>query len=293
MSNRGKVKPRGSLRKERHRYVTFLYGGGCFFLLLLIGTVALRVLYSAPNMVLVSETFDEILFEIAIPIGETGFGSMVIGIIIDQYQRRFGEDEESLKRFIAEEGIVDVFGSATDSRFVEYITHLVEQARVEITFVGLGLSVLRNNRDLTYTICHRANRVKSLRVSILLGDPNNAGVANRLAEEKDWHQNQNIFYPDTWPTEYFGSISAILSTELTEEAKTRVHLLRLDTCPMLTAAKVDDQLLFFMYGAPNMRGGDSPWVAIDGKAKDGKLVGFLNGMFDNYHEFVQQYSTNA
>jgi hypothetical protein len=286
MSNKEKIKARGSIQRERRRYISFLYIGGSFFLLLVIVAIALRVLYSTSTMSFISKTADAIIFDIAITIGEIGFGSAVIGIIIDQYQRRFSEDEENLSRFIADEGIVDVFGSATDPRLVEYLTHIVNQARLEITFVGLGLSVLRDNREMTQAICNRANQIRSLTVNVLVGDINNAGVANRLAEEKSWHQSKNIYYHDTWPTEYFGSISALLITGLNEDAKTRVRLLRLSTCPILTAAKIDDQLLFFPYGTPNIRGGDSPWVAIDGKAKDSKLANFLNDLFAYYQELI-------
>ena len=286
MSSKEQTKARGSIQRERRRYISFLYIGGSFFLLLLIVATALQVLYSTSAMFFVSNTVDEIIFDIAISVGEIGFGSAVIGIIIDQYQRRFGEDEESLSRFIADEGIVDVFGSATDPRLVEYLTNIVNQARLEITFVGLGLSVLRDNREMAQAIRNRANQIRSLTVNVLVGDVNNPGVANRLAEEKNWHQSKNIYYPDTWPTEYFGSISAMLTTGLNEDAKTRVRLLRLNTCPMLTAAKIDDQLLFFPYGTPNIRGGYSPWIVIDGKAKDSKLANFLNSLFAHYQELI-------
>ncbi len=287
MSDKETMKPRGRIQRERRRYLLFLYFGGSFFLLLIIIAIALKVLYSSSIMPLISKAVDEIVFEIAITIGETGFGSAVIGVLIDQYQRRVNEDEESLSKFVTDEGLVDVFNSATDPRLVEYLTHLVAQARLEITFVGLGLSVLRNNRELTQTIRNRANQVKSLTVNVLVGDINNAGVNNRLNEEKSWYQSKNLYYPDTWPTEYFGSISAMLTAELNEDAKTRVHLLRLETCPMLTSVKIDDQFLFFPYGTPNMRGGDSPWLAVDGKAKNSKFVKFLSDLFAYYQESVR------
>jgi len=273
---------RGGSREERKRYLWFTYIGGAFFFVLLVTTIIVRVLYSDPSKALISETADAILFEILLITAGTGFGSTVVGVVIDQYQRRFGEYQEEVNRFIFQEGVSDVFRSAEDPRLIQYLLELIPDARSEMVFIGLGLGILSHNREILTAIGERLNAVQSLRVGIYLGSANNEGVKNRIHEEKAWHHENKINYDETWVTRYPAEIRSVLHRIVNGDSTDRLRVVIVDDCPMCTVMKVDDRFLFFAYGSPNIRGSQSPWIVFDGRAINSKWVRFLYDVVSFY-----------
>ena len=84
MGKRARIKPRGSFQRERRRYVAFLYVGGCVFFLLVVVAVTFRVLYTNSVITLGSAIVDEMLYEILVIVGETGFGSAVMELLNEE-----------------------------------------------------------------------------------------------------------------------------------------------------------------------------------------------------------------
>lgn len=273
---------RGEAQIKRKRYLAFVYVGGVFFFLLLVVTIILKHLYSDPNESIISEVTDAILFEAFTVISGAGFASAVIGTIIDQYQRRVGESQVQLSRFIGSEGIVEVFRSATDPRLIQYVQSLILTANSEIFFVGLGLGLLSHNRELLNAIGDRLDAKKNLEVNIFIGKQTNPGVQNRINEEKEWHDKNGISYDPSWVTRYPNEISTVLQHRISEKSRNRLRIVDLDDCPMSTVVKIDDHFLFFVYGTPNIRGSQSPWIAIDKTNGNGEIVKFLNEIVNFY-----------
>lgn len=273
---------RGDAQIKRKRYLAFIYIGGVFFFLLLVVTIILKQLYIAPTQSLISEHVDAILFEVLVLISGAGFASSVIGTIIDQYQRRVGDSQVQLNRFIGNEGIVEVFKSASDPRLIQYIQSLISTATSEIFFSGLGLGLLAHNMDLLVAIGRRLEEKKNLEVNIFIGSHKNAGVQNRINEERDWHNKNGINYDPSWVTRYPAEIRSVLNHHLNDKTRSRLKIVDLEDCPMSTVIKIDDHFLLFIYGTPNVRGSQSPWLAIDRSNGNGEIVRFLSAIVNYY-----------
>lgn len=270
------------LQIERKRYLGFIYIGGLFFFILLVGTISLKYIYSSPDKYLISSSLDAIVFESLIEISGTVFAAAIIGTIIDQYQRRIGESQDKFSAFIAEEGIVNVFKSANDPLLIQDLQYHVSNARSEIVFIGLGLGILSHNLDILENIGKRLNERKSLEVNIFIGNEKNQGVMNRIKEEKDWHLKNNLHYNETWVSRYPAEIRSAIYRTVNEKAKSRLKIIDLDDYPMATVVKIDEHFLFFMYGTPDIRGSQSPWVALDISNGSGELVRFLSSIVEYY-----------
>lgn len=284
---------RANPKKERKRYLAFLYFGGLISFIVMIFTIIAKNVYADPNSALISEPADTILFEILIIVSGTIFGSTIIGVLIDQYQRRFSDHQDDINRFVLQIGIIDVFNSAVDPRLIQHLLRLIPSARSEIVFSGLGLGILSHNFDVLDAIGKRLNAVKSLRTDIFIGGSGSLGVMNRVSEEKIWHEAHGLSYSESWVTRYPAEIKSYLQRVVDVDAIKRLRIVEVDDCPMCTVIKIDDDFLFFSYGSPNIRGSQSPWMAFDGKTINSKWVQFLSNIISFYRStYTSSHETN-
>ena len=280
------MKNLSKIREDKKRYVAFLYFGGLFFLLMLVTAIVLNILFKDPTVSIVSETFDALFFEIFKAISGTAFGACLVGVIIDQYQERIAGNEKSLNDIIDAEGFVETFFSANDPSFLKYLHYYIEEAKSEINVIGLGLSVLALNLDLMEKIKDRMEKNKNLKVNIYIGSADNKGVLSRKKEEEEWHKSNSITYDYYWLERFPAEIRSFLRKDILESANKRLKIVDLTFCPWLTAIKIDDHYAIHIYGSPDIRGTRSFWLAFDDTKQKGKLVTFIDRIFNYCEEII-------
>lgn len=257
----------------------FIYLGGIVAFIIIISLIVLKNLYADPTKSIFSETTDSILFEIGLLCSGAFFGSAVVGIMFDQYQQRFVQSETLIAKRFLKEGIIQVFKSANDPNLLEFLMEQVSSARSEIIAAGLGLGILAHNRDLLNNIASRLNDEDNFRVSIFLGSNDNAGVSNRINEEKVAHDKLGLNYDPSWVSRYPAEIKGVLLSQVNQSAHARLKVELADSCPMISAIKIDNIYLFFPYGTPDIRGSQSPWLAIKADSEYSEFAKFLKRVF--------------
>jgi len=262
-------------QRDQRIYRAFVYIGGAFAFFALVTVVILKNIYTGSSTFLVSKTADPLIFEISIILIGAVFGTAIVGTVFDQYQRRFVARESIMVKKLLGEGIIEVFRSSTDPALLQFMTHLINGARSEMTFIGLGLGILSRNREILSAIGERLNHQQSLMVNIIFGGNQNSGVQNRIFEEEQWHTQNNLSYDSTWVTRYPAEIRSLLDQVVLPAARGRLRVEAAATCPIMTIIKIDDIYLFFSYGPPSIRGSQSPWIALDTNSSCGHLGRFL------------------
>lgn len=271
-----------SRKRDRRRFLLFMYLSGSFFLVAVIVAISLRGVFNAASGDhLFTAVADAIVFEVAIAVGGAGFGSCVIGVLLDYYQRSFGERNEAFDAMVRHEGISDCFLSASDPRLIQFLMERIGNAKQEIACVGLGLGILSHNRNILSLIAARLNTTRSLSTWIFYGADKNPGVLNRTNEEAEWHRENGFNYDATWVSRYPAEISSVLNAQVVAGARNRLHIDAVAAAPTLTLIKIDEAYLFFAYGTPNIRGSESPWLLFDG-VKSGNFVRFFENILDYY-----------
>lgn len=282
------------LALERRQFRMFLWLIGSLAFILLVVGVVLRQLYLEPTKSLITEDADAILFELAVLIGGTLLGTVIVGLIIDEYQSRFGQRSGDLSALVSREGIVDVYRSATDPRLLSDLESAITEARERVVGLGLGLGILHNNRSLLAAVANRVNASDHLRVEIYLGDEKNAGVQNRIAEEAAWHAASNVNYDPGWVRTYPNEIRSVLRLLVDQSKQQHFQVREVDSCPSIGIIQVDDRYFYFPYGPPSVRGSESPWMQLSGAgARDGTLIPFFHNCLSYYHAKYAVVSTSA
>lgn len=272
---------RSPLGRERAEFRRFLWLVAALSLLVLTVGVVLRQLYADSGKALMTEDADAIVFELAILIAGTLLGTVIVGILIDEYQTKFGEASTNLSQLLASEGITDVYKSANDVRLLQDLETAISSARERVVGLGLGLGILHNNRALLVALAERVNASDHLLVDIYLGDEQNQGVQNRIAEEQTWHDSNGMNYDPAWVQRFPSEIKSVLTALVTKDKQPNIHVRTVDSCPSIGLIKVDDRLFYFPYGPPSVRGSESPWIQlVDGDT--GNLVRFLHRCIEYY-----------
>lgn len=266
---------------ERRRYVAFVYMGGLISLVILVACGILRQVYSSLDESLISEGVDATTFEVLTLLSSSIFGAAVVGVIIDQYQRRVSAREARDAHLVSKEGFADVFKSASDPRLIEYLNSQIASANSEIAAFGLGLGILSHNIDLLESIADRLNNNRGLIVRIMSGTKGNKGVQSRISEETDWHKQAGANYDPTWVTRYPAEIESVFARDVKPEARDRLEIVELQLCPMLTVLRIDTCYVIHMYGTPSIRGSRSPWLALERSSVRGSLIKFLDAILDS------------
>ncbi|WP_020586338.1 hypothetical protein [Desulfobacter curvatus] len=271
-------------RASQKIYRAFVRVGGFVAFLLMLIIIVLKNLYSSPTESMISEVADAIIFELCLLCSGAFLASSLIGIIFDQYQTRFVQNENLIAKRFIEEGIIRVFKSANDPNLATFILRLIKSTKSEIIACGLGLGLLAHNRDILNAISNRLNEEDNVRVSIYFGSESNVGVQNRIKEEKECHLKLGINYDDQWVTRYPAEIESVLSRSVNNNALNRLKIKKTAVCPMLSVIKFDDIYLFFSYGTPDIRGSQSPWIAIKGTSTQSEFAHFLKRNIDYYQK---------
>jgi hypothetical protein len=270
-----------SVRAEQRRFRAFLW------LVALLSAALLTIVQLvyqdgvSTHHPLISTNGDSVAATVLTALLGTTFGSSLVGILLDEYQRRFSNKVDEYDQFLHGEGILAVYESSQEPRLIAAMEHAISDARSQIIGIGLGLSVLMN-RILLMRIAERLSVEKSLRVRVLVGSPQNDGVMNRVREEESWHKSHGITYDPTWPEYFPKEIRSILELHAGKPNQERVQVVQLKSCPTIGLLKIDRRLFVFLYGSPNMRGGSqSVWIELDASEKDG----YFNQFLDKYIEF--------
>jgi len=262
-------------KNAQKQYRSFVYFGGAFSFILIIVFIILKTVYIDPTVYLFSEVNDAIIFEIGILCCGAIFGSAVVGFTYDQYQKRFVQQESIIAQRYIDEGIIKVFKSANDPNLIDYITELLRNAKSEIIAVGLGLGIFSHNQDILKLISERVNKESNFRACIYIGDEKNPGVINRVKEEKEAHSELGLSYYENWVERYPKEINSFLSKEINSDSMHKYTFKKTDTFTMISFIKIDNIFLFFPYGTPNIRGSQSPWIAISADAEKSEFANFL------------------
>lgn len=256
-------------------YRVFIYFGSIVSFLILITIIILKNVYGSATESLFTETTDSIVFEIGLLCSGAFFGSSVIGIIFDQYQKRFVQSETQIAKRFLTEGIIQVFKSASDPNLINFLLEKIANAKSEVIATGLGLGIFAHNRDILNAISSRLNEEDNFRVNIYLGSESNVGVANRIKEEKEAHARLGLNYDTKWISRYPAEIKGVLLRQVDPNARSRLKVEQVQTCPMISVIKIDNIFLFFPYGTPDIRGSQSPWLSIKGDSDRSEFAKFL------------------
>ncbi|WP_160050488.1 hypothetical protein [Nocardiopsis sp. FR4] len=243
----------------------------------------------APNPPLFNRAVDAVVGTVLTAALGTIFGTALVGILLDEYQRRFSGKLSEYDQFLQREGILATYESSQEPRIVAALENAIADARTEITGVGLGLSVLMN-RILLMRIAERLTSERSLVVNVILGSPQNRGVMNRITEEREWHESQGLAYDSTWPEHFPKEIKTILSLHAGAKNQDRVRVVQIKSYPTVGVLKIDNRTFVFLYGSPNMRGGSqSVWLELDASQKEGHINTFIQ----RYLEFFANEADNV
>ncbi len=272
----------GSFRKEQRRFRAFLVLVGVAATCIVVASLVVREVTTAPDGPFITRSADPVLFEVLLIFGGTALGSALVGILLDEYQKRFGERAGEYEAVLRREGIVGVYPSSEDPDLLLAIERAMAGARSQVVGVGLGLSVLVN-RKLLGRLANRLQEEPNLKVDVVLGSPDNAGVVNRITEESTWHTAMGVPYNNDWVREFPDEIRSVLLMHAGAENQDRISVTTTESCPFLGLLRFDDRLFVFPYGAPSMRGGsESPWIELDRSETGGYLNRFAGQVLDYY-----------
>lgn len=264
------------------QYRVWVYWSASLSIILLILFIILKTLYLPPNIALISESFDSILFEIMIVCSGAFFSTSLIGIIYEKFQTRIVHDDTLVRERFVDEGILKVYKSATDPNLLDYLLTEIINSKSEFIAIGLGLGILSHNPQLLHAISEKINKVSNYRIRVFLGSSKNEGVKNRIREEKLAHDKMQLNYDETWITRYFSEINSLLKSYVNKGFENKFQVKEIDTCPMISVLKIDDLYVFFPYGTPNIKGSQSPWILVDGEAENSSLVKYLKDIIAYY-----------
>lgn len=264
-----------SLAVERRRFRNFLWLVALLSLTLLVLVQVVFQQGQAPDSALISRGVDDVVLAATSAVFGAALGSALVGILLDEYQKRFSGRVAEYDQFLQNEGIIAVYESSQEPALLTAIEKAIGDARAEVVGVGLGLSVLAN-RMLLLRVAERLSVEKSLRVRIHLGSPENPGVMNRMREEEAWHRSNDLAYDSTWPEFLPKEIRTTLERHAGQANHGRVEVTQILSCPMIGALKFDKRMFVFLYGAPDMRGGSqSVWMELDATDRTGILNSFV------------------
>lgn len=272
-----------TLSVKRRRFLYFYGAVLAISSIILFAGFLLKALFADPQQALVTEVWDSIIFETAVFIGATIAGAALVALIIDHHQQRLGAESDELKTVLEMEGILGVYQDANDPKLLSKIIEAISTAHREFYAFGLGLGILFNNRSILQRLSEQINKNPAMTATILTGSGQNSGVANRIAEEKSWHESKNINYNVNWAENFPAEISTSLANWVDEASRSRVKVETVDSCFMFGAIIVDDVVFLFPYGSPDVRGSESPWYELVYKAgSEGKWANFVRRCVSYY-----------
>ena len=256
-------------------YKWFVYFGAVIAVLLVIIVVLLKNIYSSPTEALFSEAADTIIFEIVLLLAGAFLGSATLGFVFERYQKNFVEAGSDINKRFFEDGIVAVYESIHDPELIKFVSSEIKSSKHEFYAVGMGLGFLVHNEMLLSDLALNLNKKESFSVQILLGSSDNSGVNARVKDEKKAHDEVKHAYDDSWVDRYKNEIESKISALVSTEAKARLKVASIDTCPMIQVIKVDNLFFFSPYGTPNIRGSQSPWIVVE-DIESAKIASFLS-----------------
>ncbi|SDD76641.1 hypothetical protein SAMN05216270_107134 [Glycomyces harbinensis] len=264
-----------SIAVERRRFRNFLWLVALLSLTLLVLVQVVFQRGSASGSALIGRGADEVVLAATSAVFGAALGSALVGILLDEYQRRFSGRVSEYDQFLHNEGLIAVYESSQEPALLSAMEKAISDARAEVVGVGLGLSVLAN-RVLLLRVAERLSAEKSLRVRIHLGSPDNPGVMNRMREEEAWHRSNDLAYDATWPEFLPKEIRSTLERYAGQANHSRIEVTRIRSCPTIGVLKFDKRMFVFLYGAPDMRGGSqSVWMELDATERTGNLNSFI------------------
>jgi hypothetical protein len=274
--------PDRSIAVEQRRFRYFLWLVAILSLTLLTLVQVVFQQHSSPNPALIGREADNVVLAAASAVLGAALGSALVGIMLDEYQKRFSSRFSNYDQFLKDEGIIAVYESSQESALISAMEKAIGAARAEVIGVGLGLSVLAN-RVLLLRVADRLRAERALSVRILLGSPDNPGVINRMREEEDWHRVNDLAYDATWTEFLPKEIRSALELHAGKENHGRVEVTQIRSCPTIGVLKFDKRVFVFLYGAPSMRGGSqSVWIELDATEKMGSFNVFITKYIDHF-----------
>lgn len=227
---------------------------------------------------LISLSTDSVLIQLMLIFGGAILQASFVGWLYDRYSQLKQDQEESFQKLLKQEGFVHVFPADRDPEFENFLVKIIRDANSHILFAGLGMGYLNANVSLIDAVKVAVKNNPKLEVDILYGDPSNAGLQTRLNEEFIYAESVGLEYDVNWPERFFNHVATHLPHGLTDMEKKRVKINRLDFMPMIQLIKVDNTLMFAMYGSPNQRGRNSPWsvIHISDKNQESNIYRFFS-----------------
>jgi hypothetical protein len=224
-----------------------------------------------------SEFVDAVAFRTTEAIAATGMATAAIALVFEAYQGNIDRSRRLREVVVEREGVLDTFVSDSDPRFLAVAQEALSSARTEIVAAGLGLGFLSHNPSLVDAMVRSMNaRHSTVKVSLLHGSESVNGVAARIAEEQSWHDARQFNYDKEWVTRYPQSIRDRVVRQLSAGAASRFDIRAIVFTPYVSVLKVDDLVFMSPYGPPGLRGSDSPWILLDGRAAGGFLLKFVS-----------------
>lgn len=159
-----------------------------------------------------------------------------------------------------------VFKNDADPAFVIRVCSSIEGSERDITFVGLGHTILRHNDAIKSSLLNAVTTNPNINLSIYYSSAED-GLQSRLREEKTHYANKFMNYDENWIHEYPANIVAFLTSSLSDQQLDQVLVKRLTYMPMFNLVRVDNSYFFYVYGCPSIRGPDSPWIFISPDSK--------------------------
>jgi len=262
--------------QSAHRaYRGFIYFGAVIAVLLVIIVILLRNIYSSPTEALFSEAVDSIIFETVLILAGAFLGSATLGFVFERYQKNFVEAGSDISKRFFEDGIVAVYESTHDPQLIQFVSAEIKSAKQEFYAIGMGLGHLVHNEMLLSDLALNLNKNDSFSVQILLGSADNQGVKARVEDEKKAHEVMNHAYDPSWVDRYKNEIESKINALVSDEAKARLKVASINTCPMVQVIKIDNLYFFSPYGTPNIRGPQSPWIVVE-DIDTAKIASFLS-----------------
>jgi len=239
------------------------------------------------GFILMHRDIDPAIFEFLIIVSGAGLSSIIVGSIFNSLEIKDEEFKNSIELIIKREGIKCVFENFRESQnVIGELKKLIPLARNEIVFCGMGLTILYENDELIKLIAKQFKKRTKPEVTIIAGHPENGGVTNRIHEEKEWSNEEDLDYDPEWSHKHISKIRKLFSYHLkknqSDSNSKYLKIIESKNCPMFTFIKIDTTLFFFLYGTPNIFGPSSPWIQMISPQKRSVFKDFFENIIDYY-----------
>lgn len=190
-----------------------------------------------------------------------------------------------ISNFRKKKNTVDVFktySEDTDADFIDTLSNSISSATSHIVFIGLGHTIIRHNDSIKKKILATIRDNRSISLEIYYSSDND-GLKSRAKDEEYFYAKIKKNYDHDWINTFIDSAITYFRSSLNHDELMRVGVYRLSYMPMFYLINIDGDYFFYAYGAPSIRGPESPWF----HCKKGEAAVYITDFFDKNISFAR------